>query len=109
MSGGSPQHAIISKNLMVALDPQIWRKGCQVHGSDMRVRVESPNLYTYPDVSVVCGKAHFDPKDPDVLRNPVLIAKSCRLLPSGTIVWASSRCTRTLRRCGNMSLFRNPQ
>jgi Uma2 family endonuclease len=75
MAGASPQHAILSKNLVVALDPQIWRKGCQVYGSDMRVRVESTNLYTYPDVSVVCGKAQFDAKDLDVLLNPVLIAE----------------------------------
>jgi Uma2 family endonuclease len=75
MSGGSPQHALITKNLMVALDRQIWRKGCQVYGSDMRVRVESTSLYTYPDASVVCGKAQFDAEDLDVLLNPVLIAE----------------------------------
>jgi Uma2 family endonuclease len=75
MSGASPEHVTISKNLIVSLDGQIWRKGCRVYGSDMRVRVEATDLYTYPDVSVVCGKPRFDADDLDVLLNPVLIAE----------------------------------
>ena len=75
MSGASPQHSIITGNLIAAMHRQISRKGCQVYTSDMRVRVEGSNLYTYPDVSVVCGKARFEEEDLDVLLNPVLIAE----------------------------------
>jgi Uma2 family endonuclease len=41
----------------------------------MKVRVESTNLYTYPDVSVACGKPRFDADDMGILLNPVLIAE----------------------------------
>jgi Uma2 family endonuclease len=75
MSGASPQHVIVTGNLFASLHLQTSRKGCQVYNSDMRVRVEGSNLYTYPDVSVVCGKARFDETDLDVLLNPVLIAE----------------------------------
>lgn len=29
---------------------------CRVYSSDLRVRVQEPDLATYPDVTVVCGK-----------------------------------------------------
>jgi Uma2 family endonuclease len=75
MGGASPQHSIITGSLIATLHRQISRKGCQVYTSDMRVRVEGSNLYTYPDVSVVCGKALFEEQDLDVLLDPVLIAE----------------------------------
>jgi Uma2 family endonuclease len=72
MAGASPQHTIIAGNLLAALDRQIWCKGFRVYASDLRLRVERYNLYTFPDVSVVCGKARVE--EGDVLLNPVLIA-----------------------------------
>jgi Uma2 family endonuclease len=75
MSGTSPQHSIINVNLIAAFHRQIAGKGCQVYTSDMKVRVESTNLYTYPDVSVVCGKPRFDADEMGILLNPVLIAE----------------------------------
>jgi len=75
MSGASPEHVTIMTNLIVALNPQVQPKGCRVYGSDLRVRVEDANLYTYPDLSVVCGKPRFDERELDVLLNPVLIAE----------------------------------
>ena len=41
-------------------------------GSDFRVRVSS-RMYTYPDVSVVCGKPLLADDHQDVLLNPVVI------------------------------------
>src|SRR5207237_2511641 len=41
--------------------------------SDMRVRVNPTGMYTYPDVSVVCGEPHFDDQQLDTLTNPHVI------------------------------------
>jgi len=75
MAGASAPHVIITKNVTVALDQQIWRKGCVVFGNDLRVRVHGRDIYTYPDASVVCGKPKFEDSTPDTLMNPVLIVE----------------------------------
>jgi Uma2 family endonuclease len=75
MSGASPQHNVITTNTIVTLHRQITSEGCHVYTSDMKVRVESTNLYTYPDVSVACGKPRFDADEMGILLNPVLIVE----------------------------------
>ena len=39
----------------------------------MRVLVSQTGLYTYPDVTVVCGEALFQEDDPSTLLNPTVI------------------------------------
>jgi Uma2 family endonuclease len=39
----------------------------------MRVKVSPTGLYTYPDVSVVCGKPVFEDKEVDTLLNPKVV------------------------------------
>lgn len=41
--------------------------------SDMRVKVSSTGLYTYPDVVVVCGEPRFEDKELNILLNPKVI------------------------------------
>ena len=41
----------------------------------MRIRVSPSGLYTYPDVSVVCGKPQFGDGEMDNLTNPVLVVE----------------------------------
>jgi len=43
--------------------------------SDLRVRVSPGGLYTYPDVTVVCGDPKFADDQKDTLLNPVFIAE----------------------------------
>ena len=70
MSGGRRFHSMISLN--VAAELLLRLKGrCRVFNSDMRVRVSESGLYTYPDVSVVCGKPEHPAED--LLSNPTLI------------------------------------
>lgn len=68
MAGGFREHAAIAANvvalLAVALLAVALRgRPCQVHTSDLRIRVQATGLATYPDVSVVCGRAELDPED----------------------------------------------
>jgi Uma2 family endonuclease len=55
MAGASPAHSIIEANLIVALAPRLKGSGCRTYTSSLRILIESSGLYTYPDISVVCG------------------------------------------------------
>ncbi|MFY7997925.1 MAG: Uma2 family endonuclease [Candidatus Kapaibacteriota bacterium] len=72
MAGGTPPHSAISVNILYALMGRL-RKKCRVYGSDMRVHIPVEQLFTYPDISVVCGKREFF-RD-KALMNPVVIVE----------------------------------
>lgn len=74
MSGASADHNRIVGSTYATLYSQIVNRSCDVFPSDMRVRVPSKGLFTYPDISVVCGEAKFDDtSQPDTLLNPQVI------------------------------------
>jgi Uma2 family endonuclease len=73
MAGGSPRHNLISSNVIGELRNQLKKRPCKVYPSDQRIKVATTNLYTYPDVVVVCGKEQYD--DDDNLINPTLIVE----------------------------------
>ena len=73
MAGASGAHNIIVANTIVELGSQLKRRPCITYASDMRVKVSVSGLYTYPDVSVVCGKPQFDDKQKDTLLNPTVL------------------------------------
>jgi Uma2 family endonuclease len=72
MSGGSMRHADLQSNLQGELYAALRNGQCRVYGPDFRVRVSS-SIYTYPDVSVVCGKRLLADDRQDALLNPVAI------------------------------------
>jgi Uma2 family endonuclease len=73
MAGASRQHVTIMTNAIVALGTRLIGGPRMVFGSDLRVKVPPTGLYTYPDVSVVCGKAQFEDRQQDNLLNPTVI------------------------------------
>lgn len=73
MTGASRQHNIITLNVGTSLRIQARGKPCQVYPSDMRVKVRKTTLYTYPDVSVVCGKQDLEDTGTATLLNPTVI------------------------------------
>ena len=46
---------------------------CEVYPSDMRVKITASGLYTYPDVTVVCGHPEFEDDQGDTLLNPTVL------------------------------------
>lgn len=74
MSGASRWHSLISGNTFREASTALLGR-CEVHGSDMRLRVPETRLYTYPDMTVVCGDPQFAGKKQDILLNPVLIVE----------------------------------
>ncbi len=64
MAGGTPEHAAVAANVLTLLSTQLRGKRCRVFDSDLRIRVTTTGLGTYPDVSVVCDQLEVDPNDP---------------------------------------------
>jgi Uma2 family endonuclease len=73
MSGASPQHNDITYNINRIIAPFIHGKGCKLYGSDFRVHIPKNTLYTYPDFTIVCGKAETSDVYTDNLTNPSVI------------------------------------
>jgi len=75
MAGISRWHSIISVNLTSSLHDQLRNGVCQVHGADMRIRVNPTGnyLYAYPDLSVVRGEPRFEDMQFDTLLNPKIL------------------------------------
>src|SRR4051812_40698878 len=75
MSGAREAHNVVAMNIGAELREQLRQKPCRVYPSDMRVRVSSTGLYTYPDVVAVCDKPQFADEVTDTLLNPVLVVE----------------------------------
>lgn len=56
MSGAKVPHNEICVNLIVALKNKLRGKRCKPFGSDQRIHIPSNTLFTYPDISIVCGE-----------------------------------------------------
>src|SRR2546426_8326451 len=70
MSGASRAHNLLVANLLGSVHPQLRERKCELYPSDMRVRVSTTGLYTYPDVIVICGEPQFSDECLDTLLNP---------------------------------------
>ncbi|HEX8459026.1 MAG TPA: Uma2 family endonuclease [Pyrinomonadaceae bacterium] len=75
MVGASRKHNLISLNVAVILHAQLRNRPCEVYTGDMRIRIESANIYTYADVTVVCGEPKFEDGYLDTLLNPDVIVE----------------------------------
>ncbi len=56
MAGASDAHVTLSVNLVSLLRNHVRGSGCRAYMSDMKVRIESRNIYYYPDVMVTCDE-----------------------------------------------------
>ncbi len=75
MAGAKEPHNLLAGNVFGELRERFRKRPCKVYQSDMRVRVSATGLYTYPDVSAVCGEARFADDELDTLLNPNVIAE----------------------------------
>lgn len=73
MAGASANHNLIVLNTGANLREQLKKKPCRVYPSDLKLRIEATGLYTYPDLSVVCGEPKLETESRDVLLNPVVL------------------------------------
>lgn len=75
MSGGTLDHSGVAANVIIALGIKLRDRPCRVFTSDMRIKIEATGLYTYPDISVVCGKPQLEGDRKNTLLNPVLLVE----------------------------------
>lgn len=77
MSGGTPNHNRITLNAVGILDRALAKRksNCTVFAADLRLRVKKANIYTYPDVMVICGDIEYDTTRRDVVLNPIVIVE----------------------------------
>jgi Uma2 family endonuclease len=75
MAGGTPEHAALAAVVIGLLFPQLRAGRCRALDADLRVRVRTTGLATYPDVTVVCGPRELDPEDAQAVTNPTLIVE----------------------------------
>jgi Uma2 family endonuclease len=73
MAGASKAHNQISSNLVRLLGNALLNKPCSVYSSDMRVKSDRANKYSYPDVVATCKDERFEDKSEDTLLTPLLI------------------------------------
>lgn len=75
MSGGTRVHARIAGNVFAAFHTALRGTACEPFSSDMRLTTPS-GLYTYPDVSVVCGQREvIGLEERTTLLNPVVLVE----------------------------------
>ncbi len=75
MTGGTRRHTQIAVNLASELRAALRDRPCLVVGSDLRIAIPALDLYTYPDVAVVCGPARFTDEREESLENPGVIVE----------------------------------
>ncbi|HEY8598113.1 MAG TPA: Uma2 family endonuclease [Thermomicrobiales bacterium] len=73
MVGASKDHNRIVTSTSFALYAQLRHRPCDLFANDMRVKVGASGLYTYPDLTVVCGEPLFFEEDTNTLLNPTVI------------------------------------
>jgi Uma2 family endonuclease len=73
MGGASERHNLIVTNVVRELGQALKNRPCRVYANDMRVKVATSGLYTYPDVVVACGQPRFDDEQRDTLLDPTLL------------------------------------
>ncbi len=64
MAGGSPEHSLIVSNFNRVLGNSLIGNPCRVYDSNLKVGIARARRFVYPDISVICGPAIFDPVDP---------------------------------------------
>lgn len=73
MAGASLIHNKIVSNLIFLFNQFLKDKPCDVYPSDLRLQVEKSGLYTYPDITIVCGKTELLDNKFDTLKNPTIL------------------------------------
>ncbi len=73
MAGAGPRHNKIFSNVFGKLAYRLTGKPCQPYGSDMRIHIPENTLFTYPDISIICGDILLSDEDKDTAIQPTVL------------------------------------
>ena len=73
MAGASRRHNLIVSRTVTSLNNSLAARPCEVYASDMRVKIGSLGIYTYPDIAAVCEEPMLEDAEQDTLLNPAII------------------------------------
>ncbi|HVK96804.1 MAG TPA: Uma2 family endonuclease, partial [Flavisolibacter sp.] len=65
MAGAGVRHNIIASNLLGELYLRLKGSNCKPYGSDLRIHIPQNTLFTYPDISIICGDIIPSDEDDD--------------------------------------------
>lgn len=73
LNGANLSQSRICVNLAAEIGKVLKGKGCEPLSPNMKVRTSTASLFSYPDLTIVCGEPQFHDKKKDVLTNPQVI------------------------------------
>lgn len=73
MAGASKNHNRINFDLGTSINLALKGTNCEVFANEMKLWIKAENIFTYPDLMIVCGKAEFYEGRDDTLVNPLVI------------------------------------
>lgn len=94
MSGARIPHNKIFSNAFIDIGSKLKGKKCQPYSSDLRIHVKQNTLYTYPDISIICGEIETVDDTFDTATNP------------SVIIEILSESTRNYDKGGKFTLYR---
>lgn len=73
MSGTKVPHNTITRNILISLGQKLKGKDCRPFNSDQRIHIPSNTVFTYPDISIICGEIITLNDDDYNILNPTVI------------------------------------
>lgn len=73
MAGESLSHSRVCVNLSGEVREKLKGKLCEALSPNMKVKTSTASLFSYPDLTIVCGEPLFHDTKKDVLVNPKVI------------------------------------
>src|SRR5207253_1300117 len=67
MPDASPGHCAITAKIILAIGAQLRGTPCRIFNSFLKVRTSPEGLFTYADVTIVCGEPRYHDDHKDVL------------------------------------------
>jgi len=96
MAGAKIAHNIIAVNTLTTIKQALKGKPCKPFNSDQRIHIPENTLFTYPDISIVCGEiVTLNKNDEMNIVNPVVLIE------------VLSRSTREYDRFMKFQFYRN--
>lgn len=74
MAGGTALHSLIGTNVTGEFRNKLRGKHCVPYNADLRIQVQATGLFTYPDLSIICGPLQFADAD-DTVTNPSVLVE----------------------------------